>query len=345
MPVDPNLVEAASGVSDPAPSTAPMDLLASGTQLPLTNVKPEPTDRERMAAAGYSSQQIDQVLNCARCFQLAHLMHSSPAGFAADLHATPAETLARANVPENAINMSTSSDACVVDAIEGRADVSPAMRVACSLASGIVAGVPHSMLGLRYANIRGSEWYKNLHAAYETAKQMNVGNEGHASEATLRHAVYNGVDTDFVNWVAANVDADNKLTQIALSSSSSAASAAGASADTAPLAWGALDALSTNLNVDGLSPIAVASLRNASAAVDGFNMSGDAQAVATTLAAVKRHWDAKLSDDYVSSNASSALSIFANPKSASFMTSLCSPVLAWYSKFSGFRSRCTIRRS
>ena len=317
MPVNEAFLRAKSGIMDK--SAAPMPLLASGTQLVSpSSVKPEPTDRERMVAAGYSSQQIDQVLNCARCFQLAHLNHSSPAGFAADLHATPAETLARANVPENAINMSINSDACVVDAIEGRGDVSPAMRVACSLASGIVAGVPHSMLGLRYANIRGSEWYKNLHAAYETAKQMSVGNNGHASKATLRHAKYNGVDTDFVNWVAANVDGDSKLTQIALSSSSNAAGASAANADAVPLAWGALDALSSNLNVDGLSPVAVASLRTASAAVDGLNMSGDAQSVATTLAAVKRHWDAKLSDDYVSSNDSFLGVRRAQAKNASF---------------------------
>ena len=214
------------GVDGPAIAVgarAPMSLLSSGSQMSSVVARPAvKSDRERLADAGYSAQQIDNVLNCARCFQLAHLNHSSAAGFAADLNATAPDVLARASAPENAINMATRSGATVVQAIEGRGDISPEMRVACSLASGIVAGVPHSMLGMRYANVRGSEWYKNLHAAYDTAKAMNVGNRGYASEATLRHAAYNGVDADFVNFVAANVDCDSKLTQIAIASASGA---------------------------------------------------------------------------------------------------------------------------
>ena len=191
------------------------------------------------------------------------------------------------------------------------------MRIACSLASGIVAGVPHSMLGLRYANIRGCQWYKDLHAAYETAKQMNVGTSGQASNAIRQHAVFNGVDTDFVDWVASNVDGDSKLRQISLAPSTGSVSAA-ANVDITPLAWGALDALSSNLNVDGLSPVAIASLRSGSASVDGLNMHGDAQSVATTFANVKRHWDAKMSDDYVSSSDSFLGVRRAQAKAASF---------------------------
>ena len=213
MPVDPNLVEAASGVGDLAPSTAPMELLASGTQLPFTSVKPEPTDRERMAAAGCSSQQIDQVLNCARCFQLAHLMHSSPAGFAA----TCALLRRRRLCAQTFLKTQLTCRQVVTRALwtplrAGMMCHPPCAWRARSRRYRRRCAAQHAWVEVRQHP--RAEWYKNLHAAYETAKQMNVGNEGHASEATLRHAVYNGVDTDFVNWVAANVDADNKLTKL-----------------------------------------------------------------------------------------------------------------------------------
>ena len=318
MPVDAASVQNVefNGASNRAAASMPL-FASSGSKMTVTP-KAAPTEREQMTSAGYNAQQIDQVLNCARCFQLAHLMHSSPAGFAADLKATPVDTFARANITDkNAMNMSVNSDSCVVDAIEGRGDVSPAMRVACSLASGIVAGVPHSMLELRYANIRGCDWYKNLHAAYETAMQMNFTSEGQASDAIRQHAIYNGVDTAFVDWVAANVDNDTKLTQIAITPSGPSTAAA-ANVDITPLAWGALDALSSNLNVDGLSPVAIASLRSGSASVDGLNMHGDAQSVATTFANVKRHWDAKMSDDYTSSTDSFLGVRRAQAKAASF---------------------------
>ena len=90
---------------------ANMPLLSSGTSLPVNT---QSNDRDRMSKAGFSAQQIDQVLNCARCFQLAHLMHSSAAAFAADLKATPTDTLSRASISDSsAMNMAVESDRCV----------------------------------------------------------------------------------------------------------------------------------------------------------------------------------------------------------------------------------------
>lgn len=255
--------------------------------------------REKMVANGYSAEMINNVMNASSVFSLPHLMHSNAAGFAADLQQTRPDALNRALA--TSVNMSTASDQPIVDAINGKIEPTPEMRAGCSMASAICAGVPHNMLEMRFAAVRGCNWYKNLYATYKAAVDVGAGMKGKASPAVLAHAAANNCDETFVNWVAANVDCDESLTQVSMNSAAVAAPNA-ASANVQQLAWGPLDALASNLKVDGLSPVAVASLRAASTPAEHLMMNGDAASVANTLSAIKQHWDSHMADLYVSSS-------------------------------------------
>lgn len=301
MPVDKDAVVANSGLEKTRKSGAQFSM--SGATMLSEPVKateaPEMSVREKMVANGYSPEMIHNVTNAASVFTLPHLMHSNAAGFAADLQQTRPDALNRAYSTD--MNMSTASDQPIVDAIEGKIEPSPEMRASCSLASAICAGVPHNMLQMRFASVRGCNWYKNLYATYKAAVDVGAGMNGQASPAVLKHAAANNCDEDFINWVASNVDADESLTQVSMNAAATAAPA-GASAGMQQLAWGPLDALASNLKVDGLSPVAIASLRQASAPAEHLMMSGDAASVANTFAAIKQHWDNNMADLYVSSS-------------------------------------------